>query len=143
MGVNALPTQAQRQNQKSGVALEKIQSEQSIGSYHLVDSYDQAIKLTGRIINHWLAETDLGETKRPIRSADGKHKLVQINTDAPVTEGEHTYHFEDHGLDEQQERTRFRPYMVRFGVTTEAAPRPRGGMPAARLPTGDEQTLQS
>jgi hypothetical protein len=93
MGVNALPTQAQRQNQKSGVALEKIQSEQAIGSYHLVDSYDQAIKLTGRIMNCWLAETDLGETKRPIRQADGKHKLVQINTDEPVVDGEHTYHF--------------------------------------------------
>jgi hypothetical protein len=93
MGVNALPTAAQRQNQKSGVALEKIQSEQSIGSYHLVDSYDRAIKLTGRIINCWLPEVDLGETKRPVRLADGKHRLVQINTDAAVIEGDHEYHF--------------------------------------------------
>jgi len=93
MGVNALPTAAQRTNQKSGVALEKIQSEQSIGSYHLVDSYDQAIKLTGRIINHWLSETDLGETQKPVRSADGTHKLVQINTDAAVVDGDHEYHF--------------------------------------------------
>ena len=93
MGVNALPTQAQRTNQKSGLALEKIQSEQSIGSYHLVDSYDGAIKLTGRIINHWLPEVDLGETQRPVRLADGKHKLVAINTDAAVIDGDHEYHF--------------------------------------------------
>ena len=93
MGINALPTQAQRQNQKSGVALEKIQSEQSIGSYHLVDSYDRAIKLTGRIINHWLPETDLGETQKPVREADGSHKLVTINTDVAVIEGDHQYHF--------------------------------------------------
>ena len=93
MGIAALPTAAQRTNQKSGVALDKIQSEQAIGSYHLVDSYDRAIKLTGRIMNHWLSEVDLGETKRPIRLADGKHKLVQINTDEPVMENDHEYHF--------------------------------------------------
>jgi len=93
MGINALPTAAQRQNQKSGVALEKIQSQQSVGSYHLVDSYERAIKLTGRIVNGWLAETDLGETERPVRLADGKHKLVKINTDSPVEEDGHDYHF--------------------------------------------------
>jgi hypothetical protein len=36
--------------------------------------------------------------------------------------GDHSYHFEDHGLNEKQEREKFRPYMVRFGVTTESAP---------------------
>lgn len=100
MGIASLPTAAQRTNQKSGVALEKIQSEQAIGSYHLVDAYDQAIKLTGRIVNHWLSTIDLGETKKPVRLADGKHKLVQINTDEAVIEGDHQYHFpiaDDHG----------------------------------------------
>ncbi|HET6307098.1 MAG TPA: sulfotransferase, partial [Rhodopila sp.] len=33
--------------------------------------------------------------------------------------GEHSYHFENHGLNEQEERARFRPYMVRFGITAE------------------------
>lgn len=36
--------------------------------------------------------------------------------------GAHSYRFEDHGLDEERERARFRPYMVRFGVTPEDAP---------------------
>ena len=93
MGISPLPTAAQRQNQKSGTALSKIQSEQAIGSYHLVDSYDQAIKLTGRIMNNWLSEVDLGETEKPVRLADGKHKLVKINTDGAVEEDDHTYHF--------------------------------------------------
>lgn len=94
MGIAALPSAAQRQNQKSGVALEKIQSQQSVGSYHLVDSYDRAIKLTGRIANSWLAEIDLGESKRPVRLADGKHKLVQINTDQAVVDDlGNEYHF--------------------------------------------------
>jgi hypothetical protein len=34
--------------------------------------------------------------------------------------GEHNYNFTDHGLDEAQERAKFRPYMIRFGVATEA-----------------------
>lgn len=95
MGISPLPTAAQRQNQKSGTALSKIQSEQAVGSYHLVDSYDRAIKLTGRIINHWLPEVDLGETNVPVRLADGKHKLVKINSDGPVTtdDTDQTYHF--------------------------------------------------
>jgi hypothetical protein len=36
--------------------------------------------------------------------------------------GAHSYRFEDHGLDEADERAKFRPYMVRFGVTPEDAP---------------------
>jgi len=38
--------------------------------------------------------------------------------------GAHSYHFEDHGLDEQQERAKFRRYMVRFGVAAENTPKP-------------------
>ena len=93
MGISPLPTAAQRQNQKSGTALSKIQSEQAVGSYHLVDAYDRAIKLTGRIMNHWLASIDVGDTERPVRLADGKHKLVQINSDEPIEENGHIYHF--------------------------------------------------
>jgi len=90
MGLQALPTPAQRANQKSGVAVEKIESQQSIGSYHLVDNYERAIKLTGRIVNSWLGEVDLGETQRPVRLADGQHKLVTINK--PVMEEANQYH---------------------------------------------------
>jgi hypothetical protein len=93
MGLQALPSAAQRANQKSGVALDKIESQQSIGSYHLVDNYDRAIKLTGRIINHWLSITDVGETEKPVREADGTHKVVKVNTDAPVQVDDHQYHF--------------------------------------------------
>jgi len=92
MGIAPLPTAAQRSNQKSGVAIQKVQAEQAIGSYHLVDAYERAIKLTGRIINNWLAEIDLGETKRPVRLADGKHQLVAINA-ATVDADGHEYHF--------------------------------------------------
>jgi hypothetical protein len=35
--------------------------------------------------------------------------------------GRHTYRFEDHGLDAEAERTKFRSYMLRFGVSPEMA----------------------
>jgi hypothetical protein len=57
--------------------------------------------------------------------------------------GEHSYHFEDHGLNENEERAKFRPYMVRFGVTAEAAStRSRVPVPEHVSSTG-ERTLQS
>jgi hypothetical protein len=57
--------------------------------------------------------------------------------------GEHSYHFEDHGLDEAAERAKFRPYMVRFGVTAETAPTRRTVVPPERVSRGEERTLQS
>ncbi len=55
----------------------------------------------------------------------------------------HSYRFEDHGLDEAQERAKFRPYMVHFGVTPEDAPRPRTGTTSPSITTTGTRTLQS
>ena len=40
--------------------------------------------------------------------------------------GKHEYRFEDHGLNEAEERAKFRPYMVRFGIAPESAPSSTG-----------------
>jgi hypothetical protein len=56
---------------------------------------------------------------------------------------EHTYRFADHGLDEAQERAKFRPYLVRFGVTPEDAPRSRPGQAPAPVTETGTRTLQS
>ena len=56
--------------------------------------------------------------------------------------GEHSYDFEDHGLNEAEERAKFRPYMVRFGVTAETAPRRRDVAAPERVSRG-ERTLLS
>ncbi|MFL5256374.1 MAG: sulfotransferase [Rhodopila sp.] len=57
--------------------------------------------------------------------------------------GDHRYYFEDHGLDEEQERAKFHPYMIHFGLTAETVSR----RPAAPAPTpvadAGERTLQS
>lgn len=57
--------------------------------------------------------------------------------------GEHSYRFEDHGLDEQKERAKFRPYMVRFGVTTETAPTHRPTPVPQPASSAGEPTLLS
>lgn len=57
--------------------------------------------------------------------------------------GAHSYRFEDHGLDEAQERAKFRPYMVRFGVTPEDAPPDPPGHSPEHVSSDGEQTLQS
>ena len=56
--------------------------------------------------------------------------------------GAHSYHFEDHGLDEATERSKFRPYMIRFGVTPEAAFVPLDTSDVGRASTAAEPTLQ-
>jgi hypothetical protein len=43
----------------------------------------------------------------------------------------HAYRFEDHGLDAAAERSKFRDYMVHFGIQPEGAPRRTVAMPVA------------
>jgi hypothetical protein len=47
--------------------------------------------------------------------------------------GRHAYRFEDHGLDAEAERKKFRGYMLRFGVTPET----RGVLTSPVLPAGE------
>lgn len=83
MGVSPLPTAAQRDNQKSGVALQKIEAQQAIGSYHFVDSYDRAIELAGRIVESWIPVTYDTEREIGLHLEDGKHQPVRMNTAEP------------------------------------------------------------
>lgn len=61
MGISPLPTAAQRQNDKSGVALEKIQTQEAVGSFHFTDNFVRALANNGRQLNELitkLAELD-------------------------------------------------------------------------------------
>jgi hypothetical protein len=51
MGTTALPTSAQRQNEKSGIALQRIEAQMSKGSYDFIDAFEVALQHTGQIIN--------------------------------------------------------------------------------------------
>lgn len=48
MGISPLPVEAQRANEKSGIALKRIQGERAQGSYHFVDNFDRSITFVGR-----------------------------------------------------------------------------------------------
>lgn len=54
VGSSPLPTQAQRHNEKSGIALKQIQDSAQIGSFHLADNYSTALMRTGVIVNDLL-----------------------------------------------------------------------------------------
>lgn len=78
MGITPLPTAAQRQNEKSGVALDKIQSQQAIGSFHFTDNFDRAIENAGRQLDQLI--TKVMDTPRQVgtRQPDDSHQLQQV-----------------------------------------------------------------
>lgn len=83
MGISPLPTATQRANEKSGIALERIESMEALGSYHFVDGFDRALEFAGRIINEWIPVVYDGERDIALRKPDDKHEVVRINTELP------------------------------------------------------------
>lgn len=89
MGITPLPDAAQRRNQKSGVALEKIDDMESLGSFHFVDRYENGfLHNMGWQINELI--TPILDTQRemPISQPDGKRSTMQLvgNTSHPLGE---------------------------------------------------------
>lgn len=70
MGISPLPTAAQRQNEKSGKALEKIQNQEAIGSFHITDNFVRALGNTGRQGNELI--TKLAKTSSLPKQLLGK-----------------------------------------------------------------------
>jgi hypothetical protein len=83
MGISPLPTAAQRNNEKSGVALQRIQAQQEIGSFHFVDNYDRALAYAGRIMEAYLAVTYDTEREEALTKPDGSKQVVKLNTAEP------------------------------------------------------------
>jgi hypothetical protein len=93
MGISALPTSAQRQNEKSGVALERIQSQQQIGSYHIIDNYENALQLSWRIMADLVPIYYDTVRDVPVQNRKGEHSTLRINdpqnTNPKTNEVEH------------------------------------------------------
>src|ERR1039458_4878990 len=73
MGITPLPDAAQRRNQKSGVALEKIDDMESLGSFQFIDRFENGFLYNmGWQINEMI--TPIMDTQRdmPISQPDGK-----------------------------------------------------------------------
>jgi len=79
MGIAPLPTAAQRQNEKSGVALERIQGERAQGSFHFIDNYDRSLEFGGRQLDDVFKV--IHDTPRDIalRKEDGTHSMARVN----------------------------------------------------------------
>jgi hypothetical protein len=78
MGISPLPTAAQRQSEKSGIALDKIQAQQAVGSFHFTDNFDLALENAGRQINELI--TRVMDTTRQIgvRNPDDTQGMLHI-----------------------------------------------------------------
>jgi|SRR5579884_71461 len=83
MGISPLPTAAQRNNEKSGVALERIQTQQEIGSFHFVDAFDRALAYAGRVIESWIPVVYDTEREIALHQPDESRRLITINTPEP------------------------------------------------------------
>lgn len=79
IGSNPLPTQAQKRNEKSGVALKQIQDQEQRGSYHFVDHYEDAIRWGGVVLDDLLDKIYDAARDIAIREVNGTQKTIRIN----------------------------------------------------------------
>lgn len=86
MGSSPLPTAAQRQNEKSALALKTIAKEESQGTYGYVEKYSDMQKHIGVILDDLIGPTYDTERVEGLRDRAGKHRLVTLNTDAPYAD---------------------------------------------------------
>jgi hypothetical protein len=81
VGISPLPTAAQRQNEKSRVALDKIDEEQQRGSFHFVDHFDEAVTRAAQIIDEQIPTYYDTARDVTVRQPDDTPKRVRINDD--------------------------------------------------------------
>lgn len=79
MGISALPTAAQRHNEKSGVALDSIRAQEDHGSFHFIDAFDIGLKRGGVIIDDLFPVVYDSDRHIGARNAKDEHRLIRIN----------------------------------------------------------------
>ena len=88
MGITPLPTAAQRDSEKSGVALEKISTQESIGSFHFTDNFDRALQNLGWQVNELIGPIYDTQREVPIEKPDGTYDTLHTvgNASHPMDE---------------------------------------------------------
>jgi hypothetical protein len=76
---NFLPTDAQKRNEKSGVALDKIDQAASTGSYHFVSNYDDTIRRVAEIYEDLCDKIHDYKGETGVIEADGTAMAQAIN----------------------------------------------------------------
>lgn len=92
MGLAPLPTNAQKINDKSGVALQTIDDQEDRGTFHFIDNYEMMIEHNGRVLNDMIPHV----YQQPgrivgMRNSKDEHRVQQVNQDETnsLTVGEH------------------------------------------------------
>jgi hypothetical protein len=81
IGTSPLPTAAQRRNEKSGVALQQIQQQEAVGSFHFTDNFDRALQNTGWQLNELIHLTlDTQRSRSPIQKKDDTYGMMWVST---------------------------------------------------------------
>lgn len=87
MGISPLPTAAQRNNEKSGVALDNIRQAQQVGNFHFLDNFDRTLMLLGRaMLERFKAVYGQDNREMILQKADGKSRRVVLNTPEPYND---------------------------------------------------------
>jgi len=93
LGMNPLPTNAQKINDKSGVALKQIDDEEDRGTFHLVDNFEMMIEHSGRVINDKIPYIYDAQRTIGLRNGKEEHRTQEINVegqpDTSLTVGDH------------------------------------------------------
>lgn len=86
MGIAALPTAAQRRSEKSGIALDKIETMEAIGALHFTHNYEAFLENIGFQINELIPVIYDNEREVSIRKPDGTHATMYAvgNTSHPL-----------------------------------------------------------
>ncbi len=79
MGITPLPTAAQRNNEKSGIALEKINDMESIGAFHFQDNFTNGfLHNMGWQLNELITPILDTQQEVPVEKADGTHDTLHV-----------------------------------------------------------------
>lgn len=118
INISPMPDAAQRRNQKSGIALEKIDDMESLGSFIFVDRYENGfLHNMGWQINELITPVMDTEREMPLAEPDGKRSLIKIvgNTSHPI---------DKHGMYEVQDlpETHIHTGKGDFDVTISTGP---------------------
>lgn len=80
MGISPLPTAAQRGNEKSGIALQRIEGERAQGSFHFIDNFDRSLACCGRQLVQVYDLINDVPREASFRKEDGTHIVARINS---------------------------------------------------------------
>jgi hypothetical protein len=79
MGISPLPTPMQRDNQKSGRAMQKLEESGQRGSFHFRDNFENMLRFQGVIVEDLLDKVIDTDRETGMQEADGTAKMTRVN----------------------------------------------------------------